>query len=87
MQSEHTFEFAKRWFHRGEEISPFPLRALHELLTNPSGLVETFRGAVERGWTFPKQGTGPGMVSELLYHHGINPIFIRKILKVYKVGV
>lgn len=49
MQSETTFEFAKRWFHKGNEVSPFPLNALHEHLTMPLGLLETFRTALEKG--------------------------------------
>jgi len=49
MRSKTTFEFAKRWFHEGVEISPFPLNALHEHLTFPLGLVETFRTATEKG--------------------------------------
>lgn len=49
MKSSTTFEFAKRWFHRGQEVSPFPLNALHEHLTFPLGLVETFRTASEKG--------------------------------------
>lgn len=28
--SPHTFEFAKRWIHKGKEISPFPLSAIQE---------------------------------------------------------
>lgn len=28
--SKDTFEFAKRLFHRGSEISPFPISALRE---------------------------------------------------------
>jgi len=49
MRSKTTFEFAKRWFHNGVEISPFPLNAVHEHLTFPLGLVETFRTAIEKG--------------------------------------
>jgi hypothetical protein len=49
MSSKTTLEFAKRWFHKGVEISPFPLNALHEHLLFPLGLVETFRTASEKG--------------------------------------
>jgi len=49
MSSDSTFEFAKRWFHNGVEVSPFPLHAIHEHLTFPLGLVETFRTAAEKG--------------------------------------
>lgn len=49
MSSKLVFEFAKRWYYKGTEISPFPLAALHEHLTFPLGLVETFRTAVEKG--------------------------------------
>jgi hypothetical protein len=50
MQSKTTFEFAKRWFHKGAEVSPFPLNAVHESLTFPAGLVEAFRTAEEKSW-------------------------------------
>lgn len=85
MRSKTTFEFAKRWFHRGVEISPFPIHALHESLTFPLGLVETFRTAGEKGWLLPKTGTGPGSVQQLLRSHGINPAFARKICKNYAI--
>jgi len=49
MSSDSTFEFAKRWFHKGVEVSPFPLQSVHEHLTFPLGLVEAFRTAVEKG--------------------------------------
>lgn len=86
MSSKTTFEFAKRWFHLGIEVSPFPLAAIHELKTNPLGLVETFRTAVEKGWEFKRTGTGPGMVSSLLKLHNIHPAFARKIREAYEIS-
>jgi hypothetical protein len=86
MQSKTTFEFAKRWFHKGVEISPFPLAALHEHLTFPLGLVETFRTALQKGWEFPWTGTGPGMVSLLMKSHNIHPAFARRIVRNYEIS-
>jgi len=85
MQSKTTFEFAKRWFHNGTEVSPFPLNAVHEHLTFPLGLVETFRTASEKGWNFSKTGTGPGLVNMLWKAHGINPAFARKLSRDYQI--
>lgn len=49
MESVHTFEFAKRWFHHGVEISPFPTAAVHESMTSFPGMSEAFRTAGEKG--------------------------------------
>lgn len=79
MQSEHTFEFAKRWFHRGHEVSPFPVNAIHESLDSFSMLSETFRTAYEKGWD-QNLCAGPGLVRTLLRDHGKHPIFIKRFL-------
>jgi len=60
MDSTSTFEFAKRWFYQGSEISPFPLGAAHESVHSYSMLSETFRVASEKGW-FKCSGTGPAV--------------------------
>lgn len=47
--SEDTFEFAKRWFHKGVEISPFPVH----------GIVET-KGSYDLLATTVSQAEGKG---------------------------
>lgn len=84
MQSVHTFEFAKRWFHHGVEISPFPVSALHESITSFSMLAETFRTADEKGW-YQNFCAGPGLVRTLLKFHGMHPVFTRKFLEKYEM--
>lgn len=86
MKSKTTFEFAKRWFHHGIEVSPFPVNALHEHLLSPLGLAETFRNAFGKGWIFPRTGVGPGTVANLLSRHNINKAFARKIVNRYEIS-
>lgn len=52
--SEDTFEFAKRWFHKGTEITPFPLGSLVESAAGYVPLAETIRDALRKGLQ-PKQ--------------------------------
>jgi len=85
MASKTTFEFAKRWFHKGIEVSPFPVSALHENLTFPPGLVETFRTALDKGWYTNTSFVGPGLVKNILKLHDINQAFARKIVFNYSL--
>lgn len=49
--SVDTFEFAKRWYHKGEEVSPFPIAALLESLKSWPEMVEILsHEAVSRGY-------------------------------------
>jgi len=84
MQSEHTFEFAKRWFHKGVEVSPFPVNALHESLDSFPLLAETFRVAYEKGW-HQNFCAGPGLVRRILLEHGKHKIFIKRYLARYEL--
>lgn len=49
MDSLELMEFAKRWFLKGEEISPFPVLALWESRKCPSALSEVLRLSQEKG--------------------------------------
>lgn len=82
MQSKTTFEFAKRWFHNGVEVTPFPTNAIHESLTSIAMLVETFRTAEERGWD-QNVKSGPVLVRSMLKAHDAHKIFIKKALNDY----
>lgn len=48
-----TFEFAKRWFRNGEEITPFPLLGLVENRERHYAVVETLKQASKRGYPLP----------------------------------
>jgi hypothetical protein len=49
--SKDTFEMAKRWFHKGTEISPYPFISLIENRSNPSGIAMALYTAMEKGWS------------------------------------
>lgn len=48
--SKDVYEFAKRWFFKGREVSPFPISALPETIKKYYLLVELFRGMQLRGF-------------------------------------
>lgn len=48
--STTTLEFAKRWIHKGREISPFPISALKECGKKYYFLTALLLQQVERGW-------------------------------------
>lgn len=49
--SNNTFEFAKRWFHHGEEITPFPIHGIMETRKEYHLLMATLNQIEGRGWT------------------------------------
>lgn len=48
--SPHFFEFAKRLFWKGQEITPFPVSTMKESLTNVSTFVSTLLESERKGW-------------------------------------
>lgn len=61
--SVDTFEFAKRYFHKGEEITPFPLSSVIDNLKSIPLLVSAIRGESRRGML--AQGGTPEAVGNL----------------------
>nr|AWY10990.1 RNA-dependent RNA polymerase [Sclerotinia sclerotiorum mitovirus 32] len=51
-RSDRFFEFAKRVFLDGEEITPFPVSSLKENRKSISGLTDLLMGQRDRGWEF-----------------------------------
>lgn len=49
-ESPHLFEFAKRIFYKGVEISPFPMSGFNEVLNKYYLLVHYFIEAETKGW-------------------------------------
>nr|QQP18721.2 RNA-dependent RNA polymerase [Soybean thrips mito-like virus 1] len=47
--SETTYEFAKRWIHKGEEITPFPIGALMSSSGQYDLIAEVFMDALRKG--------------------------------------
>lgn len=69
--STDTFEFAKRWFHKGMEVTPFPVHALVETKTKYHLVLEILRQAERRGTLFPEiSKCKPRSVHELFRIHG-----------------
>nr|BCY26968.1 RNA dependent RNA polymerase [Nigrospora sphaerica mitovirus 3] len=56
--SDSVFEFAKRWFYKGEEITPFPLSALKESGKRYYLLTSLFAQEEGKGWQW-KHGVSP----------------------------
>jgi len=52
-ESKHFFEFAKRLWFKGAEISPFPMSALQECGKKYYLLLELFRSLEGKGWSLP----------------------------------
>jgi hypothetical protein len=74
-----TFEFAKRWFHKGEEITPFPVSAVIDTYKSVPLLVSALYGEQRRGLV-PQSGI-PGAVESLYARLG----FRRKICSSVRV--
>jgi len=53
-ESSRLFEFAKRLFLDGEEVTPFPISALPEVSKTPSLLTSLLVEEERRGWTPPR---------------------------------
>lgn len=61
--SKDTFEFAKRWFHKGEEVTPFPVSAVIDTYKSIALVVSALYGEQRRGLV-PRSGI-PGAVGSL----------------------
>jgi len=69
--STNTYEFAKRWFKDGIEVSGLQVNAFMETWRNYPLLFQTLRTYYERG-LFPKRSTSyPELVETLLIHLGM----------------
>jgi len=59
-----TFEFAKRWVHRGKEITGYSIGGLLETWKRYSLLHEFFENQQQHGWTLSLKGR-PGLISDI----------------------
>lgn len=53
--SEHTYEFAKRWIHKGSEISPYPVGGWREVCNRYNLSVNFLQTLSAKGWV-PSKG-------------------------------
>lgn len=73
--SNDTYEFAKRIFHKGIEISPFPILDVIENKSKPESLGYVFYNARRKGWLLSKS------------YHGVPDLeLFRQILKYMGYG-
>ena len=82
--SKDTFEFAKNWYHRGVQITPFPLNGLFEVGTAYVAVAELLRSACRKGLTPARNGcvidlTDPGFVVSLFETLGARGAFAHKL--------
>lgn len=68
--SKRGFEFAKRLFKDGKEMSPIPLTAIQESLNSWSCLVETLKQIDDRGFSFIKTCRNPDPFLSLYLAYG-----------------
>jgi len=82
--SHDTFEFAKRWFHKGIEITPFPLGSLIESKGKYTLISETLRDAFRKGH-HPVKGqyhidlTDPGFCASIFEAFGSHKALAKKL--------
>jgi hypothetical protein len=75
--SQDTFEFAKRYFHRGEEITPFPVSAITDTYQSIPLLVSAMVGELRRDLC-PMSGI-PGAVGSLYRRLHKSSSFVKKV--------
>lgn len=81
--SKDTWEFAKRWFHKGQEVTPFPLAGLMEVAKKYYLLLELLRSVELRGFgkatfSFRKPSPLPSLLRIFGYRGRLISSYIRK---------
>lgn len=82
--SPNMFEFAKRTFHTGVEITPFPIAALWQTRRTPSLMFNVLVNETCKGWNSPS-GT-PSVLSELYRHLGFNATYAAKKRQIFFIS-
>lgn len=82
--SPYMFEFAKRIFHQGTEITPFPIAALWTTRNTPSLMLNVLVNEVSKGWASPK-GT-PAVLSDLYSYLGFNATYVARKRKIFYIS-
>lgn len=75
--SKDTFEFAKRWFHKGVEISPFPVAGLRNVVKRYNLFIHYLISLERMGWN-PLVST---VNSSILYLQSVRKISREKFLE------
>jgi len=82
--SYHCFEFAKRFFYNGIEVTPFPVDALLSTRKTPSLMFNVINDEALKGWVSPL-GT-PAVASELYSLLGFNSTYVEKKSEIFYVA-
>lgn len=83
--SQDTFEFAKRIFYQGEEMTAFPLAAVHECYKDVTSLWSVMAVARERGYDFVEYMKLPVVVKSLWEAHKISSLRLQSLSKRVKL--
>lgn len=75
--SYDTFEFAKRWFHHGKEITPAPLKGLWETGKRYHLFIETLKNCVDR-WDTSLNQVFPDLLRSYLKKVRLLPLSMEK---------
>jgi len=68
--SKDVYEFAKRWWYKGVEVTPFPFHGLIETVKKYHLLLELLRQAAARGFDSTAFLRHPGLLDRLLFLNG-----------------
>lgn len=82
-ESRRAYEFAKRFFHLGTEVTPFPISALWESRRQPSLMLNVSVSEERKGWLSPI-GT-PAALSELYTLLAYSSSYRAKLRKVMDI--
>jgi hypothetical protein len=78
--SSNTYEFAKRWFHKGREVSPVQVSAFQETWKNYTLCLTTFRSYLSRGFIPANFAPAEEVLYSLFIVMGVFP---RKAMNLY----
>lgn len=82
--SRTLFEFAKRTFHNGEEITPFPIAALWTTRKTPSLALNVLVSESRKGWISP---IGiPAVFSEIYRYLGFCATYVAKKKRIFDIS-
>lgn len=82
--STNVFEFAKRTFYIGQEITPFPISALYSTRKCPSLLMNVLVNEEKKGWS--SLNGIPTSLSELYRRLGFNATFVAKKRRIFFIA-
>jgi hypothetical protein len=82
--SNEIYEMAKRWVYKGEEVSPFPLSGLLEVVGKYHLTYELLQQSKTRGYTYPSSSGETQSVATLLTALGYPPRKVWMYVRNYK---